>query len=189
VKARIRRDFEREITPDLIDYLHKNIVTMIPQHRLLLEIDDLVQEVLIQAFKSFASFRGESAFRTWITRILRNVVLMKMRMGKAGSRIRSELMDSYSLEEDVPIADHRFQTNPERILRFKQWMEEAERACSHLSPHFSEVLRHILSSDLDELQPDMAEELKLNKETLRTRIFYARKELRQEMDPELLTSI
>ena len=32
-------------------------------------VDDLYQETFIRAFTSLASFRGESSFRTWLTRI------------------------------------------------------------------------------------------------------------------------
>src|ERR1700676_2969204 len=41
--------------------------------------EDLAQEAFIQAFRNLKSFRGNSAFSTWLYRIAVNTVLMKLR--------------------------------------------------------------------------------------------------------------
>jgi RNA polymerase sigma-70 factor (ECF subfamily) len=38
------------------------------------DVDDLVQEVFVRAFRAIAKFRGDSAFRTWLHQISVNVV-------------------------------------------------------------------------------------------------------------------
>ena len=43
------------------------------------EAEDLTQEAFIQAFRNLNSFRGGSAFSTWLYRVAVNTVLMKLR--------------------------------------------------------------------------------------------------------------
>src|SRR5256884_3340438 len=49
------------------------------------EAEDLSQEVFIQLFRKIGSFRGESAFTTWLHRLTVNQVLMHFR--KRGVRL------------------------------------------------------------------------------------------------------
>jgi RNA polymerase sigma-70 factor (ECF subfamily) len=43
------------------------------------EAEDLTQEAFLQLYRKIASFRGESAFSTWLHRLAVNVVLMRLR--------------------------------------------------------------------------------------------------------------
>src|SRR5437899_12296966 len=43
------------------------------------EAEDLTQEAFLQLFRKIHTFRGDSAFSTWLHRLSVNVVLMKLR--------------------------------------------------------------------------------------------------------------
>src|SRR5271165_7276601 len=43
------------------------------------EAEDLTQDAFLQLFRKIGTFRGESAFSTWLHRLSVNVVLMKLR--------------------------------------------------------------------------------------------------------------
>jgi RNA polymerase sigma-70 factor (ECF subfamily) len=54
------------------------------------EAEDLTQEVFIHLFRAIGTFRGESAFTTWLHRLTVNHVLMHFRKRKAGSERTTE---------------------------------------------------------------------------------------------------
>jgi RNA polymerase sigma-70 factor (ECF subfamily) len=47
---------------------------------------DLVQEILMQLWRSFPSFRGEAAFSTWMYRVALNTALLRRRKSRARPR-------------------------------------------------------------------------------------------------------
>ena len=66
------------------------------------EAEDLTQEAFMQLFRKIATFRGESAFSTWLHRMAVNVVLMQLR--KKGLQV-VPLEDSPESDEDTPKKD------------------------------------------------------------------------------------
>jgi RNA polymerase sigma-70 factor, ECF subfamily len=63
------------------------------------EAEDLAQEVFIQLFRKIHTFRGESAFSTWLHRLTANLVLMRLRRKKPVSISLDDI--SGSEEEDA----------------------------------------------------------------------------------------
>lgn len=70
----------------------------------LAEAEDLTQEAFLQVFRSVGSFRGDSAFSTWLYRVAVNTVLMKLRRRKAAPVLSLDepiSSESPSLRRDV----------------------------------------------------------------------------------------
>jgi RNA polymerase sigma-70 factor, ECF subfamily len=68
------------------------------------EAEDLTQEAFLQLYRKIATFRGESAFSTWLHRLSVNVVLMHLR--KKGLAVVSlEETTQGGGEEDTPKKD------------------------------------------------------------------------------------
>ena len=56
------------------------------------EAEDLTQDAFLQLYRKIASYRGESAFSTWLHRLAVNTVLMHM---------RKKVLPEISLDEDL----------------------------------------------------------------------------------------
>ena len=63
------------------------------------QAEDLAQEAFLQLFRKISTFRGESAFSTWLHRMTVNVVLMQLR--KKGLPVVS-LEETLEADDEAP---------------------------------------------------------------------------------------
>jgi RNA polymerase sigma-70 factor (ECF subfamily) len=94
------------------------------------EAEDLAQEAFIQLFRKIGSFRGESAFTTWLHRLTVNQVLMHFR--KKGVRLEQTTDDG-----DVPVQIVKGTENPNQMPVVDKIA--LERAISKLPPGYRSV--------------------------------------------------
>ena len=94
------------------------------------EAEDLAQEAFIQLYRKVGSFRGESAFTTWLHRLTVNQVLMHFR--KRGVRMEQTTDDG-----DVPVQVVQGTENPASMPVVDRIA--LDRAISQLPPGYRTV--------------------------------------------------
>lgn len=98
------------------------------------DAEDLTQEAFLQVFRSVNSFRGDSAFSTWLYRIAVNTVLMKLRRRKSPPLVSLDepvTSDSPSLKRDVGRADPNLSGAVDRIA-LNRAIEELPAGCRQI---------------------------------------------------------
>jgi RNA polymerase sigma-70 factor (ECF subfamily) len=99
------------------------------------EAEDLTQDAFLQLFRKIATFRGESAFSTWLHRLAVNVVLMKLRKKTLAE---SPLEDSPDAEEESG-GPRREIGAPDLLLTGSIDRVHLERAIDQLPPGYKQV--------------------------------------------------
>jgi len=94
------------------------------------EAEDLAQEAFLQLFRKIGTFRGESAFSTWLHRMAVNVVLMRLR--KKGLPV-VPLEDTQETEEEAPKKELGA---PDAVLAGSIDRLQLERAVAALPPGY-----------------------------------------------------
>jgi RNA polymerase sigma-70 factor, ECF subfamily len=135
------------------------------------DLDDLVQEVFVIAFRGLERFRGDARLSTWLYRICVNVALGRIRTRKR--RPAAIGVGDLDLAPTDASLTERPET-PERSLERREEQEKVYRALEQLAPKKRIVLylHEIEGLDLKEI----AYLVDSNPVTVRTRLFYARRE-------------
>jgi RNA polymerase sigma-70 factor (ECF subfamily) len=109
------------------------------------EAEDLTQEAFMQVFRTVGSFRGDSAFSTWLYRVAVNTVLMKLRRRKTPPIVSLDepvSAESPSLRRDVGQADLRLNGTIDRIT-LRRALQELPEGCRQIfSLHEVEGYQH-----------------------------------------------
>lgn len=131
------------------------------------DLEDVIQEVFVQVFRSLKDFRGQSKFSTWLHRVTVNVVLMHRRSAKS----RPVLTEEASNET---VADAE-QVLPDDDAERRERMRAFERILARLADKKRIVF---VLHELEGMSPaEISEIVGAPVLTVRTRLFYARREL------------
>jgi RNA polymerase sigma-70 factor (ECF subfamily) len=99
------------------------------------EAEDLTQDAFLQLFRKIGTFRGESAFSTWLHRLSVNVVLMKLRKKALPVTSLEESTDP----EDEANGPRREIGGPDLLLTGSIDRVHLERAIEQLPPGYRQV--------------------------------------------------
>lgn len=138
------------------------------------DLEDVVQEVFVQVFRSLKDFRGQSKFSTWLHRVTVNVVLMHRRSAKSRPVLTEETPSDLTVDDRHLLPDE----DAERLERM--------RAFERLLGRLAEKKRiAFVLHELEGLGPaEIAEIVGAPVLTVRTRLFYARRELEEMLAEE-----
>lgn len=159
----------------------KNFVQLVKQHQglihkvsLMYETDpearnDLFQEIVLQLWKSFASFRGEAKITTWMYRIALNTAISGLRRKKR-KLPTEDIHDRHLNISENPDTDHR----EEDLLQLQGAIRQ-----------LSEIDRAMILMALEEVPYDeIAETMGITQNNVRVRMNRIRERLRKLMNSD-----
>jgi RNA polymerase sigma-70 factor (ECF subfamily) len=129
-------------------------------------LEDLVQEVFLQVYRSIKDFRGQSRFSTWLYRLTVNVVLMQRRAARSRPVLQATADDSFGADaRELPDDQLARARRVAAFYRLLDRLSDKKRAVFVLH-------------ELEGLSPsEVAKVVGAPVLTVRTRLFYARREL------------
>ena len=141
------------------------------------EAEDLVQVTFIRAFQNLDSFRGESAFLTWLTRIALNVCNSHLQ----AQQIRQNRLRAMAIPEPPPAPDQTpaLYDSPEERMHRKECEALVMHGIQTLSPHYRQAmwLRYVH----DRSYKEITRSLQVPMGTLKTWLWRGRRELRDKL--------
>ena len=128
--------------------------------------DDMLQDIWLTVFKKIHKLKEPKAFNVWLYRIARNKVYSGFR--------RKERFVSLPKENELPVSG-----SDEPVFNADD-AEKLHKALNKLKPHHREVLALSFVEQMP--YESIADVVDCNIGTVKSRIFYAKQSLRQEME-------
>lgn len=144
------------------------------------EAEDVTQEAFIKAYRAIDSFRGESAFYTWLYRIAVNTAknVLDVRKRRPGSDLDIDEIEDFAFTDGM-----RMDENPENLLA----TEDIRRIVESTLVSLPEELRQaLILREFDGLSyEEIAQAMDCPIGTVRSRIFRAREAIDVAIRPLL----
>jgi RNA polymerase sigma-70 factor, ECF subfamily len=142
------------------------------------EAEDALQDAYLEAYRRIGSFRGESQLVTWLTRIVINQALMRLRRQKRDRVVVAFSSGRGSSHQTPEMADARIESPPDATMR-AEVRRMLERRIDELPVAFRTVfvMREVEDLSVEET----AASLSIPAATVRTRLFRARALLREAL--------
>ena len=141
---------------------------------------DLLQETYLSAYKNLRSFKGDSAFTTWVYRIATNHALMRLRRKQPQELSLDEIqIPSHAELKGRTISD--WALDPKEALLRKELRGILDDAIRSLPPLYRAV---VVLRDVEDLSTEeTARTLGLTEGAVKTRLHRARIFLREALAP------
>ena len=150
------------------------------------EMEDVVQETFIKAYRALPNFRGDAAFYTWLYRIGVNTAknFLMTHGKKAPTTTEKDAEEAETFDDADQLRDIN---TPESLMASRQVGDAVNRALAKLPEELrgAVTLREIEGLSYEEI----AELMNCPIGTVRSRIFRAREAIALELRPLLGTSV
>ncbi|HZU36254.1 MAG TPA: sigma-70 family RNA polymerase sigma factor [Gemmataceae bacterium] len=146
------------------------------------DAEDVTQDVLLQVVRKLGTFRGESAFSTWLHRVTVNAALAHRRK-RAGHREYSmqDNLDQVMAANHAPGPVRHWTVGPEQQVLDRETQELIENAIAKLPEIYRDV--YVLA-DVEGLpNAEIGEMLGLSLAAVKSRLHRARMLMRDELAP------
>ena len=143
------------------------------------EAEDALQDAYLSAYHAMGDFRGDSAISTWLSRLVLNECLGRIRRGNR----RSKVVPLVSSNDEVGLVAEEPARRPERIVARAQMRGLLEQKLDELPEAFRVVF--VLRSVEELSVEETADVLGIPPATVRTRYFRARGLLREALAQEI----
>lgn len=142
------------------------------------DAEDLTQDIFVKAFQALPRFRGKSSFYTWLYRIAVNKTI---NYRKKRNRKRAMSLDQFDNEIKLDDVYHDLTSkgSPLRNLSLSELQKKLNEALQNLSEkHRTVVVLHDMQGIPHE---EIAKMVGASVGTIRSRLFYARRQLQAEL--------
>lgn len=143
---------------------------------------DLAQDSFIKAWKALPKFEAKAKFSTWLFRIAHNVVydwLRKHRLERGSDELNDELLGGGRVDFQAPTSP-RPQTSPDEEMERTELRQQIEAGLAKLSIEHREII--LLREVQGMAYKEIAEILECSQGTVMSRLFHARKNLKQHLE-------
>lgn len=139
------------------------------------DASDAAQEGLVRVYTRLHHFRGDSAFSTWLYRVVTNTCLDEIRRR---GRLRHSSLDDPISSEDGPVRRHAIDTTdgPVDWAERRETQETVQKAIMDLPEDYRAVV--VLRDIQDHSYQEIAEMLRTSVGTIKSRLHRARLSLR-----------
>ena len=146
------------------------------------EAEDAVQDAYLQVYRKLHEFRGDSQISTWLTRVVVNAALMRVRKQKRGVVVPLQRRRGATSEPQLDVADERTASPSDTTFR-AEVRRILERRIDELPLAFRTVF--VMRDVQDMSVRETADALGIPEATVRTRLFRARALLRESLQREI----
>ena len=144
-------------------------------------VDDIVQEVFLLVYRHLAKFRQQAAFKTWLYRITVNETIRQLNRNKRWQPLPEGDFEPANLPSTLVTFENG--VSPERVLIEGEQRRMIQNALDAIKPHHRTILVLYYLEDLS--VQEIAEVLDIPEGSVKSRLFYARDNLRKLMEPVL----